>query len=149
MDIREQAQKIADSIDRPIGIKYTPDGEIVIRRVQGVDVEQPLRDDGLLAEFGNLPLSEDEKNALCVLDEAIRQIKVMGRTMPVTVKEMVGWKVKKKTLVSLEKYALIRMVLTSTYNTDNGRVKGLVNIVFPTIQGRAYIKEKLYAEDCN
>jgi len=128
---------------RPLGIKYTPDGEVIVRQLEaGVIVDGPLE----VEELGPLPPKFGTVHAELLSDiySAVDQIKeIAGRTLPLTRGELISQFGRSKEVLSeLVEMGFVKDEKVAVLNSG-GNKTGIRKIIFFTPQGRAYVRNYL------
>jgi hypothetical protein len=122
--------------NRPVATRYTPDGEVVIRRVDGRDQDEPLDFPDPVLPLGLRP---SDKGAMAILHSAVCQVRDMPkRNVPVTRGELERRKVTKTSLTRLERLGLVQTRLVRLIDAT-GKAKRAVAVCYPTSQGRAFV----------
>lgn len=133
---------------RPLGTLYTPNGEVLLRQVEGGDiVRQPLE----VEDLTGLPTTFNHHHAELLADiySAVDQINEMpDRAIPLTRGELVSQFGKSKEVLSeLVDMGLVKDQKIETLNKD-GTKASIRRVIYFTPQGRAYVRTYLDPAYC-
>lgn len=128
---------------RLVGVKFTADGEVLVVRQNGMDVEQHLPD----VTFAGLPKKWREKHAKAMFQvqwgiDKVKKLK--NRQLPLLRDEAMGLGVDKATLKDLETFGFIKQRIIKVIDRNNGgrNIGGRV-VIYLTPYGKAYVQDVL------
>lgn len=154
VDPEEHIKKQIEDLNRKRPLKkFTPHGEIIVQRQDGVERELPYA----VEELGDLPNGFDLKSSLYMdimarLYESCCQIdKMKKRRLPLTRAEflnpaVIGYRVKKRDLSKLIKWGLVSENVVDV--TKDEEPKGKRAIVYFTPKGRAFVRRYFEPSYC-
>lgn len=148
VSIPEEIRKQAALIPRPVAVKYTVDGEVIVMGAAHPDDPKKMlvRDLPLsVVESSILPANWQTRHdfIMGVVFEACSQIKQMkNRKVPLTRKELIAFGVQKDEIARLVKWGLLSEK-PITLQKDGSNAQTTVSIVYFTPKGRAYIRKSI------
>lgn len=122
-----------------IAVKYTMDGEILIVRENGKDIEKAIP----TAEFKGLPKKwrGQHTEAMASIAYLIGEAKkIKAREMPLTRQECIDYGVNKTVIKALEKMGMITQRLITMKDAKTKKSVGGKMIIYFTPYGRSYME---------
>lgn len=136
------AQALADAIranaGRPVAMRFTVDGEVLVMHVDGNEVDIPLEVDEL--EAPPQRFTDEHKDVMGIVLAAVEDIKSKGRAVPLTRKELFQFGARPKAVDQLERWGYLKTRIVN-FDKQEGKLRHpAVNVCYFTPKGRAYVR---------